>query len=442
MFKSHQRLDGAPASHRISIRPIILGASFLFMSLAGCGVGMEPLMPTPILYTEVGLELLDHIPEKERWIPRRVYYATTRERRKNEQEISYGNDPSDEVSVGLTLIGFGGHDMTWADLNRVSKQSTREDIVQLSIAGVLEVARFPSDVTPAEAAHPDRAGWLLEDLNDSIADARDKDLLIYIHGAKVNFYNACAFAAQLDHFMGRDMTSIAFSWPTRQDIFAYVGGSDVKRAYDSAYPLATVIEVLAAETQARRIHVLSWSAGARLATKTFMVLRDRHPDESEEALRRRYRIGTAYFAAGDVPTNEFLKALPTINALVDRVVVTVTSHDEALTTASVVMGGGGRIGQLSQKLTDEQKELILAQDRLEIVDVSQGKEDRGFDITGHRYWFNHPWASSDVLLAIRTDLTPIERGLKPGQLPKVWIMPSDYPQRLAESLRKDEFRKW
>lgn len=426
----------------MSVRPAIGWALFLFMSPAGCGVGMEPLMPTPVLYTDTGLEPLAHIPDAQRWVPRRVYYATTRQRRKNEQEISYGNDASDEISVGLTLIGFGGHDMTWSDLNRVSTQAAREDIVTLSISGVMEVARFRSDVSPTEAARPDHAGWLIEDLNDSIEDARDKDVLIYVHGAKVNFYNACAFAAQLDHFMGRDMTSIAFSWPTRQNIFAYVAGSDVKRAYDSAPALATVVELLASATPARRIHILSWSAGARLATRTFMILRDRHPDESVESLRRRYRIGTAYFAAGDVPTNEFLKALPTINALVDRVVVTVTSQDEALATASIVMGGGGRIGQLSQKLTDEQYELILAQDRLEIVDVSQGREERGFDITGHRYWFNHPWASSDVLLAIRTDLTPAERGLEPGEFPGVWIMPSDYPQRLAESLRNAELRKW
>lgn len=128
------------------------------MSLAGCGIGMEPLMPTPILYTDTGLEPLDHIPDAERWVPRRVYYATTRQRGKNEQEISYGNDPSDQISVGLTLIGFGGHDMTWSDLNRVSKQAARKDIVTLSIAGVVEVARFPFDATPTEAARPDRAG--------------------------------------------------------------------------------------------------------------------------------------------------------------------------------------------------------------------------------------------------------------------------------------------
>ncbi len=442
MSHVHQRLDGALASHRVAIELTLVGASLWFMSMAGCGVGVESLMPTPVLYTEGGFDPLEHIPENERWIPRRVYYATNRARHQNLQEISYGNDVSDEVSMGLTLIGFGGPNMTWSDLEGVSTQSSRENVVELSIAGIVEAGRFQPEATPAEAAQPIEAGWLLADLNDAITDARDKDVLIYVHGAKVNFHNACAFAAQLDHFMGRDMTSIAFSWPTRQDIFAYVTGSDVKRAYDSASALAALVELLAAETVARRIHILSWSAGARLVTNTFLVLRERHPDDSEEALRQRYRIGTAYFAAGDVPTNEFLAALPTINALVDRVVVTVTSHDEALDTATRVMGGGGRLGQATQKLTVEQVDLIVSQERLEVVDVSLGREDRGFDITGHRYWFKHPWASSDVLLAIRTDLSPIERGLVPGDQPMVWIMPSDYPQRLAESLRDVELRKW
>jgi esterase/lipase superfamily enzyme len=344
--------------------------------------------------------------------------------------------------MGLTMIGFGGPHMTWSELDRVSTQSSREDVVELSLDGVVEAGRFRADATPVEAAKPDQAGWIIEDLNHAVTAARDKDVLIYVHGAKVNFYNACAFAAQLDHFMGRDMTSVAFSWPTRQDIFAYVAGSDVRRAYDSATALASLIELLAAETTARRIHVLSWSAGARLATQTFVALRERHPDESEEALRQRYRIGTAYFAASDVPLNEFIETLPTINALVDRVVVTVTSSDEALVTSSKVMGGGDRLGQMSQQLTDEQTDLIESQERLEIIDVSLGRDDRGFDITGHRYWFNHPWASSDVLLAIRTDFDPVERGLVPGDVPMVWIMPPDYPQRLAESLEDVELRKW
>ena len=423
-------------------RWVILGALLTVLALSSCSVGVEPLMPTPILYTESGFQPLEHIPETERWTPRRVYYATVRARDEDVQKIVYTNKQSDEISVGLTLIGFGGPRMTWSDLDRASTQSKREEVIDLSIAGIIEAGRFKPDATPTEAAGPSEAGWLLEDLNDSISEARDRDVLIYVHGAKVNFYNACAFAAQLDHFMGRDMTSMAFSWPTRQDIFAYAFGSDVKRAYQSAPALASLLELLAEQSDARRIHVLSWSAGGRVATRALAILREKHPQESETSLRKRLRIGTAYFAAGDVPMAEFLEALPTIHGIVDRVVVTVSTNDPALRTASKIMGQGARIGQYTDDLTKEEQKMLESLERLEVIDVSLKSEKRGFDITGHRYWFNHPWASSDVLLAIRTDLEPAERGLERGQSPGLWYMPEDYPQRLKKALENATLRRW
>jgi hypothetical protein len=421
-------------------KPSLIAAVLGAATLTGCGVGMEPLMPTPILYTECGYEPLSHVPEDERWIPRRVYYATDRVRDKNLQEIAYGNKAGDEVSLGLALVGFGDRKMTWADLEDASTRADREKNIELRIDGMVEAGAFPRDAMPEQAGGPSMAGWLIEDLNDSIADSRDKDLLIYVHGAKVNFYNACAFAAQLDHFMGRDMTSLAFSWPTRQNIFSYALGGDVRRAHSSAGSLASLIDLLAHASDARRIHILSWSAGGRVATEAFVVLRDRYPGESLESLRERFRIGTAYFAAGDVPTDTFLEALPTINGLVDRVVVTASSEDEALITASALMGGGGRIGQEGSDLSDEQIAMVEAQNRLEAISMSIGAESRGFDITGHRYWFNHPWASSDVLLAIRTDLGPAERGLEQGDSPVLWYMPDDYPQRLLQRFPEDSLR--
>ena len=85
---------------------------------------------------------------------------------------------------------------------------------------------------------------------------------------------------------------------------------------------------------------------------------------------------------------------------------------------------------------------MLSMDRLQVVDVSYGSEARGFDITGHRYWFNHPWASSDVLLSIRTDFLPEQRGLQQGEAHLHWVMPDDYPQRLKESLESADYIRW
>ena len=63
-----------------------------FGALTGCGVHMEPLMPTPVVFTERGLDPLAHIPARERWIPRRVYYATNRKRSDNFLVVQGTND--------------------------------------------------------------------------------------------------------------------------------------------------------------------------------------------------------------------------------------------------------------------------------------------------------------------------------------------------------------
>lgn len=412
--------------------------------LGGCAgkVAVEPLMPTPVLYTEVGVDPIGHVPEGQRWTPRRIFFATNRARSGNAQEVTYTNRMSDDLGLGLALVAFGTAETNWAALAQASASAERETTINLSLTGVIEVGRVPLTPSGIEISDDNDAAWLLMNMNDAIRGARDKDILIYVHGAKVNFYNACVFAAQLDHFLGRDMTSLAFSWPTRQNIFAYAFGSDRQRAYDSAEALASLLEALADETEARQIHVLAWSAGARVLTRALTSLRERHPDETEEALRERLRIATAYFAAGDIPGDEFLDALPAIHGITDSVIVTTSDHDEALRTAERVMGQGRRIGQKGHALSPEEREMLNSMERLEIIDLSLGHEDRGFDIVGHRYWFNHPWASTDVLLAIRTDLPPEQRGLVRSAGNVLWSMPADYPDRIRQSLATvDSLRK-
>jgi len=390
-------------------------------------------MPTPVIFSELDVGPLDHIPENQRWKPRRVYYATTREREANLQRIDYGNDESDRVSIGMALIGFGGPQISWSDLNDYSRRDERPETIDLSIAGLVEAGFFQHDEEGQIEDVSGAASWLMADLNNSIESARDRDLMIYVHGAKVNFYNANAFAAQLDHFMGRDMTSMAFSWPTRQNILAYGSGSDVRRAYRAAPSLATLLELLARDSVARKIHVVCWSAGGRVVTEALRQLHERHSD-APEALR----LGTVYFAAADVPGEEFIAALPGMNELANRVVVTSSSRDDALRMAGIFMGGGTRIGQHNRDLSQEELDVILAADRLEVVDVSYDWEQRGFDITGHRYWFNHPWASSDLILAVRSDLAPEDRALQATDFDILWGVPPDYPARLRESLTRED----
>ena len=145
--------SSSPRAKRLRVdleaRAVLLGALLSLASLNACAVTVEPLLPTPVFYTERGVGPLHHFPSAEQWTPRRVYYATTRARGKNDQEITYGNQPGDAETMGLALIGFGGRDMTWSDLSRAFTTSNRNGVVPLSIAGVIEAGHFLPEAPPA-----------------------------------------------------------------------------------------------------------------------------------------------------------------------------------------------------------------------------------------------------------------------------------------------------
>ncbi len=95
--------------------------------------------------------------------------------------------------------------------------------------------------------------------------------------------------------------------------------------------------------------------------------------------------------------------LLTISKLAEQVVITVTDDDNALKTAQLLMRGGVRTGTADAEIIEEA--FLLRNDirNVEIIDVSAGKEERGFDIVGHHYWYRHPWMSSDIIFLMRTD---------------------------------------
>ena len=102
------------------------------------------------------------------------------------------------------------------------------------------------------------------------------------------------------------------------------------------------------------------------------------------------------------------------------------------------MPGGERTGMINENEVDPayEAQLVAHLDRLEILDVSHFQEERGFDITGHAYWWAHPWTSTDVLVHIRTQMSAEERGLAPAEYDRMWGLPPDYPARVEAAVNE------
>ena len=117
----------------------------------------------------------------------------------------------------------------------------------------------------------------------------------------------------------------------------------------------------------------------------------------------------------------------------DRLTFYLSGTDKALGMSRWALGGRSRMGEtMSGELSDELREFLWNTEALSMVDVTDAEEsDSG---NGHAYFRSSPWASSDMLMTLSTDLGPEERGLVRDEYSSIWTFPPDYVERLRTAL--------
>jgi esterase/lipase superfamily enzyme len=422
--------------------------SLLFIALllvTGCSTTKPlTLMTTPVIYTSAAVDPFAHLGPQDKTISSSVFYATNREPHLSQNgQPHYGNRIGQQLHLGQVTVRMGTDDTSWQDLYQASIEPKRATPVPLFVEETREVATMDPRYAEHLPSHlPPALQTFVAEINAELARASDKEIMLYVHGAKTDFQKAVTLAAELDHFAGRDFVGFAFAWPSHQNIFTYLLGIDVHPAWHSALSLHTVIDFLARYTRVERINVICYSAGGRLASKALFEMYRTHAHLSVKELKKTFKLGTVIFAASDVPLDVFLERLPAIAKLARNVVVTVSDADNVLRAAGELMGGDQRIG--SEQAGEQEEKFAKAHhiDNFEIIDFSRGKDKRGFDISGHHYWYRHPWASSDIIFLLRTDLPAHRRGLEPADLNRVWYLTHDYPERVRKAAEKELNGKW
>lgn len=415
----------------------LMASCFALLLLVGCGAHKPvTLMPTPVLYDEQVIEPFSHVAEPLQTPLTQVFYATNRAHREHDARRPYGNDVDDELHLGRALVRIGQPDAQWDDVVRISLFNPPGSDVPITLEDISHwdslIHRTSDDVIDwREQSHRRFVG----EINDELAHHPDKEIMVYVHGTKTGFVPAISMAGEIDHYAGKDFVGVAFAWPAHENIISYLVGTDVRRARHSSEALRDLIKLLAAETNATRINLLCWSAGGRVTSKALDELRRNHPDLDRHQLRERYRLGSVVFAAADVELDRFLERLPSASDLAQEVVITVTDDDVALKAARKYMRGEVRIGTLDAESVELEFIRSHHLENVEIIDVSHGHEERGFDITGHHYWYRHPWNASDIILLMRTDLGPAQRGLSKTEIDGLWYFSPEYPARVRESAR-------
>ena len=235
----------------------------LAVSLVGCTATPEfVLMETPAIYHEAAVDPFAHLQDAERDTFVTVFYGTNRQPQDLEgNKLPYGNKQDEVLRLGKATLRFGDENFNWEDLYCASIAQERSDPVPITLENVDEMGslhdtfRFGDE----QALSTEQKAFVSE-INIQLAAAQDKEIMVYVHGTKVDFLNAVAMTAEVDHFSGRDFIGIAFDWPSHQNILYYLFGMDVSRAQNSSQALRAFLEFLARYTNAEQINLLSYSA--------------------------------------------------------------------------------------------------------------------------------------------------------------------------------------
>jgi esterase/lipase superfamily enzyme len=361
-----------------------------------------------------------------------LLYATTRQPSGPVAARRYGEDVSDELRLGVAILSVDERAGA-PDLRALPTLSGMRKQPALRLENLDERATLDAgadlDVLSSEAA------GFFAGLDDALSASADKDVFVYVHGANNGVYRTAAQAAQYGQFTGRDSVVVAFAWPTVDNYLSYA--TDVGNAKRSVLAFARLIELLARHTRAEHINIMAHSAGARIVSAALASMGRAADTTEREILRQHLRLGEVYYAAADIEIRTFVRELADYVDLPLRTTLQ-TNRDDLVLAYLGFRSGHSRAGRPDfNDLNEAEHERLrawAAASRLDIIDVAS--ERSGDFPTGHAFWYERRWVSSDVLVEFTYHAPPAARGLqetgKDGL--RRWAFPPDYEQRAATAV--------
>src|SRR5262245_12124325 len=412
----------------VPLLPILLVAAALGL-LAGCA--SEPhLMPTPVLFQDERLDFRPALPDALRSTRLPVFYATTRAAAASGEAGHYVDAAGEGMTLGVAGVRLGGPDWTWPQLVASDLMNT---VAEARPGAVERVEEFGT--LRADGGSPGAEQRFLAAINARLAQANNRELVLYVHGYRVTFDEVAVQMGSFSHYLGHG-AMVPFQWPTGLNFWNYI--TDCPRA-ERYIPDIEGLVALLARSSAERINILAYSCGSPLLAAALGRLRARHPQEGRAELAKRYRIGNVIFAASDVDFKTFARDdVPPILDLAQQLIIYASRNDRALGFSSLI-AGASRLGKPDiADLSPRELERLAADPRLQAIDVSdvRGAHEMG-GMKGHGYWYANNWISTDVTLSLRHAIPPGQRCLvnAPGRR-QAWLFPDDYPKCVADRMLK------
>jgi esterase/lipase superfamily enzyme len=403
---------------------------FLLVLPAACGPNLYDeieLMPAPTIYSEAAVDPFVNVDTTNVKESSKLFYATDRMPADEEDpQAFYNNERGHMLRAGTVRVKIDPPLETWEDIKRTTLLEDRSETYKLRLSQVDEIGVLPFSLTRYFPDAPSRSSMeaagrtFATQIDAQLARSRNKDIFIYTHGYNVDFDYSTLVSKELQHFLGYQGAFISYNWTATPSRLAYF--KDQESVLSTRRNLRSLIEYLSANTRARRIHLIGYSAGTRLAFEAAYQIA-LQPDPKP-------RLGRLILIGSDLDTSFVLQALE--DGLLDTVqdVSFYQSQTDSALAISRTVFGRQRIGQTAEAgtLPTDLVSGLTAVENLHVIDVTDA--EAASTGNGHWYFQSSPWASSDLFISLLTDKRPGERGLvrTPGDF--VWRFPANYPEIL------------
>jgi esterase/lipase superfamily enzyme len=223
----------------------------------------------------------------------------------------------------------------------------------------------------------------LEELFDGVESFLKTDngnIVIYIHGYKIDFAKGCRRSAILQRALGLHDRLLFFSWPADDNMLKYTW--DESDLVWSVPYLADSIDEIVKRVGNGRVDVVAHSLGARGAVQALARMAYREPAAPI--------LNELVLIAPDIDTDIFRQELPLLRKTAGRITVYASDKDKPLKLSHEVHGYP-RLGMAGEYLT-----VLPGVETVDISDVSTRR------FSGHIYHLFNPEVIEDLTQLLHT----------------------------------------
>ena len=252
------------------------------------------------------------------------------------------------------------------------------------IPGLGEIAEAAPFYIPSENIQlTDVRETPLEDIfggMESFLKTDGGNIVIYIHGYKIDFEKSCRRSAVLQRALGLHDRLLLFSWPADDNMLKYTW--DESDLIWSVPYLTKTIDEIVKRVGKGRVDVVAHSLGARGAVQALARMAYREPDAP--------LLNELVLIAPDIDTDIFRQELPLLKKTAGRITVYASDKDKPLKLSHEVHGYP-RLGMAGEHLA------VL--EGVETIDISRVAIRR---FSGHIYHLFNPEVIADLTQLLHT----------------------------------------